>query len=250
VVLSSLLRRIVCGLRHGGRELAAVCYPSACSACGAFIEAGGLLCPECEDQLAGVVGPACGRCAAPLAQEGDPCPWCIGRGIRPFARVARLAVFEEPMRGLIHQFKYRGRWPLAELLGDRLAEAPAVRAILADAQVLVPVPLHFLRHWWRGYNQAEVLAGRLARHSRSARVVRAVSRIRFTPAQTQQTSASARRANVKGAFALMSPGEVAGRHVVVVDDVIGRMLLHARPASLCAISLALADARGRQFKRI
>jgi ComF family protein len=125
--------------------------------------------------------------------------------------------------------------------------------------VLVPVPLHFLRHWWRGYNQAEVLAGRLARHSRSARVVRAVSRIRFTPAQTQQTSASARRANVKGAFALMSPGEVAGRHVVVVDDVItsggtisevGRMLLHARPASLCAISLALADARGRQFKRI
>ena len=219
-----------------------------------------MLCDACEEALGEERRPACRQCAAPLAQAGDPCPWCVGKGVYPFERIARLTLYQEPIRTLILHVKYHGRWPLGELLADRLAAEPSVREVLERAQVLMPVPLHYLKHWWRGYNQAEVLARRLAKHCPDkAKVVSAICRTRNTRTQTRLGSATAKRENVKGAFALVRPEDVAGRHVVVVDDVItsggtigevGRMLLHANPASLSAVALAIADSRGRGFRRV
>ena len=254
------VQRTLPSLARAGRQLLRACYPPACASCGGFLEDEALLCAACESALDELRRPACRKCAAPLAHEGTPCPWCKGKGLYPFDRIARLTLYQEPMRGLIHQFKYHRRWPMGERLADQLAEEVAVWEVLQRAEVLVPVPLHFLRYWQRGYNQAEVLAQRLAGHcAHRAKVVRAVSRIRHTPTQTQLTSATARRRNVKRAFALVRPDDVAGRHVVVVDDVItsggtvrevGRMLMHARPASLCAVALAVADPKGRGFQRV
>jgi ComF family protein len=234
-------------------------YPGICANCDGDAPAGAVLCEECDAHLEDQArAHACPRCAMPLSSDGAPCPYCLGKGIAWYDRLIRLGVFEDPLRHLIHQMKYHHRWPLAELLADRLIETECAKSLLTETDVLVPVPLHFRRHFARGYNQAEVIARRLGWRCQIP-VVRSVRRTRNTDSQTHQHSHAKRVANMRGAFALHPRlgREVAGKHVVVVDDVttsastlaaIGRILSRAKPASLCAIVLAIADPKHRGFE--
>jgi ComF family protein len=154
--------------------------------------------------------------------------------------------------------KYRRRWRLADELAERLLAEERVRRLLDECDVLVPVPLHWARHIGRGYNQADVLASALARRVKR-RVVRPASRIRHTPRQTGMHSRTVREENVRGAFALKHPAQIAGKRVVIVDDVmttaatlqtLGRVLKPAHPAAMSALVLAVADPRGQDFQVI
>ena len=127
---------------------------------------------------------------------------------------------------------------------------------MPESDVVVPVPLHRLRQIGRGYNQAEVVARRLASRCRK-KLARPVVRLRNTESQTNMPSATQREQNMRDAFALLEDRHVRGKHVVVVDDVmttgatlraVAQALRPARPASLCAVVLAVADPKGRDFK--
>ena len=245
---------------HGlAGRVADLFYPGVCAGCDALCDSGGMLCQPCAQKLSQQQqAPACEKCAMPLPQHDAPCPWCLGNGRNPYQRILRLGVFEDPLRKLIHRLKYQSRWTLAEALARQLRDHDAVRNILADAQRIVPVPLHWWRQFRRGYNQAEVMARELARHS-PGQVVRAARRLRDTPSQTRFRSIKARRENVRGAFELLSPKAIEGQRVVVVDDVmtsgatlieLGRVLAAAGPARLDALVLGIADPRGSAFQRI
>ena len=186
-----------------------------------------------------------------------PCPFCQGRGFSHYKSIHRLATFTEPLKGLIHQAKYSHRWGLAELLAERLCVKSDVRELLGGADVLVPVPLHFLRQFRRGYNQAEVIARRISSDS-GKHVVRVLSRVRHTQSQTHLTR-KGRFQNVRQAFKLLDAGPIAGKRVLVIDDVmttgatlkaVARVLRPARPASISALLLAVADPRGRDFRAV
>src|SRR3954468_16079067 len=98
------------------------CYPGRCAVCDAECPGGSPLCPDCAEKLRALErGAACGLCAKPLVEPEDPCPYCLGKGMRPYQRIARPGVYREPLRPLIHTLKYNRRWPLAEDLGRRLA---------------------------------------------------------------------------------------------------------------------------------
>ena len=233
-------------------------YPSRCAICDATCESRDGLCSTCNDQLMALAGAACDRCALPLSQVGAPCPWCKGKGRYPFTRFARLGVFEDPLKTLIHHMKYHRRWAVAEMLAERLLKCDSIKQVLADADCLLPVPLHFRRQFARGYNQAHVLAKRIGRGC-GIPVVRSAIRIRNTKTQTEIRSQKDRHENVRDAFTLVNPREIEGKNVVVVDDVmtsgatlqaVGRALLPAKPASLSGIVVAVADPRGRHFEMI
>lgn len=240
-------------------QLMDFCYPGVCASCGAAADGAGALCAGCDAELHKLeTAPACRSCGKPIAESGGPCGWCLGDGVAHFEWVVRLGTFTDPLKHLVHQVKYHNRWPLAEVLADRLLEQERVKALIDETDVIVPVPLHRLRQISRGYNQAEVIARRIAARC-GKRCVRPVIRLRNTQSQTDMTSAAQREENMREAFALLDPRIVAGKNVVVVDDVmttgatlrgVAQALRPARPASLGALVIAVADPKGRDFKAI
>ena len=240
------------------------CYPGVCANCDASVVAvgdAGHLCGDCAIKLHAMAdAPACEFCAMPLATHGAPCPHCMGKGVPHFDRVIRLGIFDDPLKHLIHQMKYHKGWQLGEFLAAPLFATERAKGLLTETDVLVPVPLHFVRQVKRGYNQADVIARKLGRLSRTP-VVRALCRTRDTETQTHLPSHDKRVANVRGAFALRrgAARKIRGRNVIVVDDVmtsgstlheVARTLEDAEPSSLCAAVLAIADRKGRGFEVI
>ena len=235
------------------------CFPGSCAACHLECDASAPLCAKCLTQLdALATSPSCRLCAMPLAYPAAPCPHCRAEGPQSFSRLIALGKFDDPMRSMIHAIKYHGAWPLAEYLADALSHREKTRELLEEAQVIVPVPLHPLRQLSRGFNQAEVIAARFARH-RGIPLRRPLVRLKATETQTHLHSRASREANLKDAFTLDRDTAIRGRHVVLVDDVMttgatlraaARELRQAGPATLCAVVIAIADPRGRQFQRV
>ena len=240
-------------------QVADFCYPGRCAVCDDGVEGAALLCAPCDDELRKLeTAPGCSWCGKPVPEVGAPCPHCLGDGIAHYDRVVRLGTFDDPLKHLVHQMKYHRRWGIAESLADRMLTQERVKSVLDETEVIVAVPLHRLRQVTRGYNQAEVLAKRLASRQK-IRLARPVVRLRHTPSQTEMTSAKAREDNLRDAFGLVDPRRVRGKNVVVVDDVmttgatlraVARALRPAKPASLSALVIAVADPKHSDFQRI
>lgn len=169
---------------------------------------------------------------APLDEEGR-CALCRN-GLRGFDAAYTFGAYEGTLRELVHLFKYSRIRTLTKPLGDHLASA-----IPRDVQfdVVVPMPLHWLRRWRRGFNQSALLAKEIARRC-GIPVMHAVSRTRSTLPQTGLTNA-ARRANVRGAFAVWRRRRVEGLRILLVDDV----MTTGATASACALALKRAGAK-------
>lgn len=201
-------------------ELLDALYPPACRLCGAASD-DGFACAE-HALPAGPEGARCGRCGARLGRglpEGFPCPECR-RAPPPVARtVARLDYRDGAAKAWVLALKHRGRADLAEPLGAELARC-LQQAEPEPGAWLVPVPLHPLRRFERGYDQARLLAEAVGRRARR-RVVPALLRRRATAVQGEEDAPS-RRANVHGAFTLdrWAARGIAGRQVWLVDDVV------------------------------
>jgi ComF family protein len=160
----------------------------------------------------------CPRCAGnvgPFAQVADGCPHCRHMSF-PFDAVVRLGPYGGRLREAILRMKHAAGEGLAELVGEMWAESIGARLRVLGADVVVPVPLHWRRRWRRGYNQSEALARPLATRLGIPCRPSALRRVRNTPQQTSQTAAT-RLDNVRNAF--RARGGLAGRTVLLVDDV-------------------------------
>jgi ComF family protein len=229
------------------------CFPWSCAVCKVGFEGRGPLCKTCTTALDELQEePCCPLCAMSLPMHGNPCPYCMNKGPANFERVVRLTSYHDPLRALIHHFKYHRRWTLGEELAERLWQLSRAKEVMEQTEVLVPVPLHWRRQLPRGYNQAEVIARRLCKLSGKS-LARPVRRIRHTQMQTHLHSHAKRAENLKDAFALCDRPSIAGKHVTIVDDVwttgatmqaMARVLKKAKPRSISAIVIATADPRG------
>ncbi len=183
--------------------------------------------------------PCCDACGAPFEFEIGPDALCVGCSAeRPaFDRARAACLYDEHSRDLILALKHGDRTDLAGLFGRWLARAAA--DLLADADAVVPVPLHRWRLLRRRYNQAAEIARPLARASRIAYWPGALRRRRATASQAGKSGLE-RRANVEAVFETPSRwrSRLAGRRVLLVDDV----LTTGATAESCARALRAAGA--------
>lgn len=220
--------------------------PPRCLSCGAAVDRQGGLCPTCWTALTFIAPPACACCGLPFefAVEGENlCGACVAE--RPgFARARAVVVYDDASRPLVLGFKHGDRTHAAKPFGVWLARAGA--ELLADADLLTPVPLHRWRLFLRRYNQAALLAQEAGRQAGVAVVPDLLVRRRRTRSQGG-LDRGGRRRNVAGAFDLRRKGSVEGKRVVLVDDVLttgatvgecARVLLRAGAARVDVLTLA------------
>jgi len=236
--------------------LADTVLPPRCLGCGTMIAgtvaAGGALCAACWRGLAFLGAPACAACGLPFAVDpgaGAVCGACAARP--PVYRRARSALrYDDASRALLLAFKHGDRTDAAPVFGRWLARAAGPLA--AEAEVVVPVPLHWTRLFRRRFNQAALLAQGLAHALGPAAgivvIPDALLRRRRTPSQGGLGRAGRQR-NVAGAFRVhpRHRGAIEGRAVLLVDDVLttgataescARALLAAGAAAVDVVTLA------------
>jgi ComF family protein len=205
-----------------GRTALDFVYPPICLACRAAVAETGALCASCWGEMRFIERPFCERLGTPFEQDLGPgliSPQAIADP--PVYGRARAAVrFEDgPARRLIHRLKYSDRIEMAKPIGRWMARAGA--DILAEADVLAPVPLHRRRLMARRFNQAAALAAVIGAAAAKPCDLTLLIRVKATKAQVGLSRAQ-RADNVQGAFRTPAKAEarLIGRRVVLVDDVL------------------------------
>ncbi|MBT0651600.1 ComF family protein [Geomobilimonas luticola] len=199
-----------------------ILFPPLCHVCRSFIPAAGPLhiCSGCRDAISPISSPLCDLCGTPFGTIGGSDHRCGACSLSPprFDAARAATLFDGPVRDMIHRFKYDRRVQLARPLGLLAAETLASWAAAAAADLVVPVPLHVRRLRQRGFNQAILLGQVVAGQWHLPLDRTCLRRIRWTEPQVNLAAAE-RAANVRGAFAVTAPARVAGRRIILVDDV-------------------------------
>lgn len=198
------------------REVLDTLYPPRCAAC-ALVGCDGW-CAECAERIPYLPLPVCARCGTPVSPEG----FCLSCHLHPLVPQAVRAVtrFQGVVRAAIHRFKYEGRPALAPVLAGLLIQGwqTALAEPLHQAEVVLPLPIHPQRERERGFNQSLLLAREFCHSTGLPLLVGALERITYRQPQVG-LGATERQENVRGAFRVAQPGQIAGKSVLLLDDV-------------------------------
>jgi ComF family protein len=254
IAIANPIRRAAGAVRGVLRSALDLALPQLCPACRETVEGRGL-CASCWSKLSFITRPYCERLGIPFVY--DPGPGILSMEAiadPPSYNRARAAVrFDEISRALVHALKYGDRLDLAPMMGRWVAQAG--HELLADADALVPVPLHWRRQWARRFHQSAMLAATISAASGVPIAAGALKRVKATVQQVGLSRAE-RGDNIQGAFRVPATGRaaVAGRRLVLVDDVLtsgatvegcARALLRAGAANVDVLIFARVAEPGR-----
>lgn len=214
--------------RHGvvdlARGLLQLVFPNTCLICDVretdlppFRHG---LCNACHHAVTIDLRPSCPRCGLTVGPHTDVANGCVGcrEDSLGFESVIRLGTYENRLREAVIRMKSGAGIALAEMMGRVFWESACDRLRSARIDIVIPVPLHWRREWVRGHNQAGAVAEELAKGLMVTFGPKHLRRVRHTPQQVQP-SAAARRENVRGAFRVRRGASVAGKRILLVDDV-------------------------------
>jgi ComF family protein len=224
-----------------------IALPTLCVACREPV-AGEGVCAACWARLSFIAEPFCPKLGIPFVYDPGPGLLSMQAIADPpaYARARAAVRYDEVAKTLVHALKYQDRTDLAPTMGRWMARAG--QELLQEADLLVPVPLHWRRGWSRRYNQSGALARVIGRHSGVKVNGNALLRVRPTRQQIG-LSRSERETNVQGAFKVADDRktDIQGRRLVLVDDVLtsgsttdacARALLRARAAQVDVLVFA------------
>jgi ComF family protein len=245
--LRGALRMVHGAWSHTSRLALDIALPTLCVACREPVHGEGV-CATCWAKLSFIAPPFCPRLGIPFVYDPGPGMLSMEAIADPpaYARARAAVRYDDVARTLVHALKYQDRTDLAPAMGRWMARAG--HELLDEADMLVPVPLHWKRGWSRRYNQSGALARVIEQQTGVKVISEALRRVRPTQQQIG-LSRSERASNVQGAFKVAIPrqSEIAGRRVVLIDDVLtsgatvdacARALLRAKVASIDVLVFA------------
>jgi ComF family protein len=234
-------------LAYAGKLALDIALPTLCVACREPVDGEGV-CAACWARLSFIAKPYCPRLGIPFVYDPGEGLLSMEAIANPpaYARARAAVRYDDVAKTLVHALKYQDRTDLAPTMGRWMARAG--REFLQDADLLVPVPLHWRRGWSRRYNQSGALARAIERQSGVKVASEALRRIRPTQQQIG-LNRTQRASNVQGAFKVAShrQSEIQGARVILVDDVLtsgatidacARALLRAKAASVDVLVFA------------
>jgi ComF family protein len=243
------LGTITRGFSAFGRRALDFVLPPVCLRCRELVADPHSLCPGCWAELEFLAEPLCACC-------GLPFPHALGEGVRCGACMKRPPVFDraraaiaygDVSRDLILPLKHADRLEAVPIFGRWMANAAA--ELIAECDVVIPVPLHWRRLVKRRYNQAAVLAHEIGKKRGLPVATAALVRPNASLSQGDMPSARARLQNVARAFAVPDGQmqRIAGAKILLVDDVLttgatlnacAKTLKRAGAATVSAVTLA------------
>ncbi|MCX7345749.1 MAG: ComF family protein [Alphaproteobacteria bacterium] len=194
--------------------------PSQCLICHQPAGEAQGLCAACWAGLTHLDEPACNILGTPFTYEQGPTAVSVAALANPPAwdRARAAVAFDDRSRPLVHALKYRDTPQAGHLMARMMCRAG--RRLVAEADLILPVPLFRWRLWRRRFNQSAVLAQEIARISGTPWNPMLLVRQRATRSQVG-LNVSERRRNVRGAFVLSvdGVGQVKDKTVLLIDDV-------------------------------
>ncbi len=228
-------------------------WPSVCAVCNRWPSR--RVCEPCMERL-GRAQPRCPGCALPLAPGLRQCVRCHEAPLTPLKQCFARVTYAYPWMDLVAQFKFQGQPAWARELARWVLDTPEARALLDEADVLVPVPLTPARLRERGYNQAWELTKQLRKESRTQAQAWPDLLERSDEAQLQHTLPRDQRLdNARQSLKCATERHyaLAGKRVLLVDDVMttgatlqaaAQVLRQAGAASVCGVVFARTPAPG------
>jgi ComF family protein len=186
-------------------------FQSLCFLCASYHDGKHFICQDCFKAFI-PIRTKCQRCAYPLTtDDGLLCVSCLSNP-PPIDACFVNYLFQEPLRHLIHQYKYEQNLTLTSTFAALMLQATPQEIMASDC--LMPVPMHPLKLRSRGFNHATTLAKSLSQHTRIPLVSDAIKKIVHTPSQVLLDK-DERAKNLKGVFVV---NEINYQQVTLVDD--------------------------------
>lgn len=203
-------------------HLASVVFPPHCMQCQAALSmrAPQQWCDECLRGLKGQSCAACLSCGAHLPQTSpfaDGCAVCLKTRIN-FDAAISIGNYRGALQKVIREMKRASSESIAHQLGRVLAQCMGERAVGIEADLIVPMPIHWWKKLKRGFNASSIIADGI---SAALKIPQRKSVLRYSRLTQKQgtLSTQARIKNVQGAIRVKNPKSLVGRHIVLVDDV-------------------------------
>lgn len=196
-------------------------YPSRCHLCGEIAEVNSVICDACEDKIERIGDNRCDICGKRFEAQyigSRLCGDCILH--KPaFDCVRAFARYKEPMSEMVQRLKYKREFQFLDWMTNALLQVYQREYSGENFALIIPVPLHWRRLLWRGYNQALILAKPLSKKLGIPLAPDILVRTRHTSHQVGLSPAK-RKENIKASFRVKNRNLVEGKKILLVDDIV------------------------------
>lgn len=228
-------------------------FPRRCPLCGAILMPNERVCGGCSDELEFINPPVCKKCGRPIFDCAcDDEASYYDRCVSPF-------VYTKSIRRGMHRFKFSNAPVAADFFAKFMAVAVSREYSREHVDIITCVPMHPSDLRKRGYNQAALLARSVADHLDLPVYTNVIAKISQNSVQHSLTRAE-RRKNVGGVYHVVRPNQIAGRTVLICDDIIttgstlsecARVLKEAGARRvLCVTAAAVVSSAEQNLKKV